>query len=200
MHRVDGLGLQCLKELFRIIVGPVPVRGRFFRTLCPTRAGRPRGWLISVSIRERFTEFIERFASKWPVIWSGIKSAPEMAYHLKRGKTGEQLAYHCLRKNGYRIVARNYRKYYGEIDLIGWESGSLVFVEVKLRQNANHGLPQDAVNLAKRRQISRVAKEYRKRHHLHDINYRFDIVSIQGNPGKERIEILKDAFKDPLPA
>jgi putative endonuclease len=151
-------------------------------------------------ISERISSLIQWFTSTWRAARSASKSAPEMAFHLKRGKTGETLAYHCLRKNGYRIVARNYRKYYGEIDLIGWENGVLVFVEVKLRKNSDHGMPQDAVNLFKRRQISRVAKEYRMRHHLHDINYRFDIVSIQGNPGKERIEILKDAFKDPFPA
>jgi putative endonuclease len=138
--------------------------------------------------------------SSWHAVWSNSRLAPQMPFHLERGKTGEQLAYVCLRKNGYRIVARNYRKHYGEIDLIGWDKSVLVFIEVKLRNSSDHGLPQDAVNLTKRRQISRVAKEYRRRHHLHDINYRFDIVSIQGNPGKERIEILKDAFKDPLPA
>ena len=150
-------------------------------------------------IRELLSDFMQQFASLGRVVGGAFKSAPEMASHLKRGKTGEQLAYLCLRKNGYRIVARNYRKHYGEIDLIGWEKSILVFIEVKLRSNSDHGLPQDAVNLAKRRQIAHVAKEYRRRHHLHDINYRFDIVSIQGNPGKERIEILKDAFKDPLP-
>jgi putative endonuclease len=151
-------------------------------------------------IRALLSYLSEKLKSIGGALGSTSGPVPEIPFHLKRGKTGEQLAYHCLRKYGYRIVARNYRKYYGEIDLIGWENGVLVFVEVKLRKNSDHGLPQDAVNSAKRRQISRVAKEYRKRHHLHDINYRFDIVSIQGNPGQERTEILKDAFKDPLPA
>jgi len=120
---------------------------------------------MAVRISELISSLIQWFTSTWRAVRSASKSAPEMAFHLKRGKTGETLAYHCLRKNGYRIVARNYRKYYGEIDLIGWENGVLVFVEVKLRKNSDHG-----------------------------------IVSIQGSPGKERIEILKDAFKDPFPA
>lgn len=155
--------------------------------------------MISLRIRAVLSNLFQRFASSWQAVWSASQLAPQMASHLKRGKTGEQMAYVCLRKKGYRIVARNYRKHYGEIDLIGWDKSVLVFIEVKLRSRTDHGLPQDAVNLAKRRQISHVAKEYRRRHHLHDINYRFDIVSIQGSSGKERIEILKDAFKDPLP-
>ena len=155
--------------------------------------------MIPLRNREVLSSLIQRFMSSWRAFWSASRVVSKMAFHLKRGKTGEEMAYFYLRKKGYRIVARNYRKHYGEIDLIGWEKSVLVFVEVKLRSRTDHGLPQDAVNLAKRRQISHVAKEYRRRHHLHDINYRFDIVSIQGNPGQERIEILKDAFKDPLP-
>ena len=149
-----------------------------------------------MSIRALLLNFIQRLTSKLRRVGRAAKPNAEMALHLKRGKAGEQLAYRFLRKNGFRIVARNYRKYYGEIDLIGWEKSVLVFVEVKLRSSSDHGLPQEAVNLAKRRQICRVAKEYRNRHQLHDINYRFDIVSIQGKAGQERIEILKDAFKD----
>lgn len=124
------------------------------------------------------------------------KADNRMPRHLVRGKLGEDVAYRMLRINGYRIVARNYRKPYGEIDIIGWDKNILAFVEVKLRSNADFGLPQDAVNRTKRRQICRVAKEYRNRHQLHDIHYRFDIVSIQGHPGQEQVEILKDAFKD----
>jgi len=149
-----------------------------------------------VRIRALLSYYIQRLTSKLRAAGHTSNPNAEMALHLRRGKAGEQLAYLCLRKNGYRIVARNYRKYYGEIDLIGWEKSVLVFVEVKLRSSSDYGLPQDAVNLAKRRQICRVAKEYRNRHQLHAINYRFDIVSIQGKPGQERVEILKDAFKD----
>ncbi|MFN8008760.1 MAG: YraN family protein [Terriglobia bacterium] len=143
-------------------------------------------------LKERFHEFKTRWRRP------DVAAEPARIRHWIRGKSGEAQAYRYLRKMGYRIVARNYRKTFGEIDLIGWEKDILVFIEVKLRSRADHGLPQDAVNLAKQRQIARVAKEYRTRYRLHDINYRFDIVSIQGNPGQERIDVVKDAFKDLL--
>jgi len=115
--------------------------------------------------------------------------------HLGKGDSGELLAYSYLRRNGYKIVARKYRRRFGEIDLIGWDKNVLVFVEVKFRSHLEHGRPEEAVNQHKQRQISRVAREYRYRHKLHGINYRFDIVSIQGS-GNPRLQIIKDAFKD----
>ena len=122
----------------------------------------------------------------------GLNRSP----NKRRGESGELEAYRCLRKNGYEIVARNYRKRFGEIDLIGWDKGVLAFIEVKFRTGQEHGRPEEAVNLKKQKQIRRVAREYRNSRHLHDINYRFDIVSIQGTPGQAKIHILKDAFKE----
>ena len=113
------------------------------------------------------------------------------------GASGEIQAYHFLRQNGYRIVARNYRRRFGEIDLIGWDKDILAFVEVKTRLSCERGRPENAVNWAKQRQICRVANEYRARHQLRDINYRFDIVSIQGSGGESRPFLIKGAFKDP---
>ena len=149
-----------------------------------------------MGIRYLLDNLKETISLKFGGLGHRSKADTPIPLHLLRGKLGEDMAYSILRINGYRIVARNYRKPYGEIDIIGWDKKVLAFIEVKLRSNADYGLPQDAVNMTKRRQICRVAKEYRNRHQLHDINYRFDIVSIQGNPGQEQVEILKDAFKD----
>ena len=114
----------------------------------------------------------------------------------QKGSTGEIKAYRYLRRHGYKIVARNYRKRFGEVDLIGWDGDTLAFIEVKSRTHQAHGRPEEAVHPAKQRQICRVAREYRSRHQLHDINYRFDIVSIDGPVGKERLVLLKGAFGD----
>lgn len=115
--------------------------------------------------------------------------------HLEKGDSGELLAYSYLRRSGYKIVARKYRRRSGEIDLIGWDKNTLVFIEVKFRSYLQHGRPEEAVDRHKQRQICRVAKEYRNRYKLHGINYRFDIVSIQGR-GDPCLQIIKDAFKD----
>ena len=111
-----------------------------------------------------------------------------------KGNQGERLAYHFLRGQGYHIVARQYRRPFGEIDLIGWEKDVLCFIEVKLRTQLNYGRPEDAVNRKKQRQICRVARDYRRRYKLRDINYRYDIVSIWGRMENPQFQLIRGAF------
>ena len=117
-------------------------------------------------------------------------------FNKQKGSAGELSAYRYLRQHGYKIVARNYRKRFGEVDLIGWDGDTLAFIEVKCRTSHTRGRPQEAVHRGKQRQICRVAREYRSRNRLHDINYRFDIVSIERIAGQEQVELLKGAFGD----
>lgn len=118
------------------------------------------------------------------------------ALNQRKGASGEAQAYHFLRKSGYKVVARNYRKRFGEIDLVAWDRDVLAFVEVKYRTGGMRGRPEEAVTPFKQKQICRVAREYRARHRLHDINYRFDIVAIQEGGGQGGPRLIKDAFKD----
>jgi putative endonuclease len=113
-----------------------------------------------------------------------------------KGHEGELEAYEFLRRKGYKIVAQNYRKRYGEIDLIGWDQDVLAFIEVKKRLGNSRGRPEEAVHRAKRKQIYRIANEYRVRHRLRDINYRFDVVSIQNHHGSDEWLLIKNAFTD----
>ena len=140
--------------------------------------------------------------SKWAARFhepaaSSRQTNPKSA-NRKKGDTGELLAYHFLRSNGYQIVARKYKRRSGEIDLVGWDKDILVFIEVKFRAHLEHGRPEEAVDFRKQKQICRVAKEYRITHQLHDINYRFDIVSIQGFDQDRSLHVIKDAFKERL--
>ena len=84
-----------------------------------------------------------------------------------------------LKTQGYQILERNYRCKKGEIDLIAREGQYLVFVEVKYRSTNESGLPEEAVDLRKQRQISRVAAWYLTEKGL-DIYTpcRFDVVAI----------------------
>jgi putative endonuclease len=124
----------------------------------------------------------------------GTRRRNSSGSNLKKGDSGERLAYEYLRSQGYRIVARKYRRPLGEIDLIGWDQSVLSFVEVKLRTQIGHGRPEEAVTHRKQRQICRVAREYRKRYHLHDINYRFDVVSILDVHSTPCVQVIKGAF------
>lgn len=80
-----------------------------------------------------------------------------------------------------KIVERNYRSKQGEIDLIGYHQGYLVFVEVKYRSGAAKGYAAEAVDMRKQRRICRVADYYRYSHGIGDaVGVRYDVVAIQG--------------------
>lgn len=111
------------------------------------------------------------------------------------GRLGEDLAATHLERQGYTILIRNYRKAFGEIDIIARDGAALVFIEVKTRRSENYGCPAQAVTPAKQRQICRVARDYLARHHLFDSLIRFDVISIiLTMDGTARIEIITNAF------
>ena len=141
--------------------------------------------------------FLKRISSLLRGLGKSVAEGQQGKFlNKKKGATGELEAYHFLRRNGYRIVARNYRTVTGEVDLIGWEGDTLAFVEVKTRLGVEYGRPEESVNRRKQRQICRVASQYRSLHGLCDISYRFDIVSIQMDNGEARFQLIRDAFKD----
>lgn len=76
------------------------------------------------------------------------------------GNRGERAAEQYLRKNGYRILARNFTTDTGELDLVATDDAYLVFVEVKSRMSDDFGAPSEAVNFAKQRKLSMVASQY----------------------------------------
>lgn len=107
------------------------------------------------------------------------------------GAVWEQKAAEYLEAFGMRIVERNYRNRQGEIDIIGYHEGYLVFVEVKYRSSTHRGYASEAVNAKKQRQICRVADYYRYTHGLGESTaVRYDVVAVQG----ERMEWLQNAF------
>jgi len=126
------------------------------------------------------------------------KSAPRM----NLGQRGEELAARFLEQNGYRLVVANFKvpigrnskgvQVTGEIDLIALDGDVLCFLEVKTRRSDAFVSPIAAVDLRKQRQITRTARVYRKIFRLHDIKYRFDVVSVLLAPkSKPKIELSK---------
>src|SRR5512146_1040594 len=78
-----------------------------------------------------------------------VSSEPE---HIKTGRRGEEAAYFYLRQIGYTIVARNWRGSgrRGEVDLVGWDAGTLCFIEVKTCGERGLIPAEAAVDTAKR--------------------------------------------------
>jgi putative endonuclease len=110
------------------------------------------------------------------------------------GRQSETLAVGHLKKEGYKIIACNYRNRLGEIDIIAQEKGTLVFVEVKARRSRRYGNPKAAVTRAKQRKISMVALGYLKATRQSHVAARFDVVAIDYATAPPGIEIVRNAF------
>jgi putative endonuclease len=121
---------------------------------------------------------------------------PEAA-HLSLGRDGEKLAARHLRRNGYRILHRNFRhRAAGEIDLVCRHGTVLVFVEVKTRSREDFGRPFDAIDRKKRRRIQHGAMAWLRMLDMPDITFRFDAVEvIAGDPPE--IRVIENAFALP---
>lgn len=115
--------------------------------------------------------------------------------HLKTGRRGEEAAYFFLRKQGYTIVARNWRGggRRGELDLVGWEGKTLCFIEVKTRGERGEVAAEMAVDMSKRDELAAMARLYR-RHVPAGTPYRFDVVSVYLGAPPE-IELRRGAFE-----
>jgi putative endonuclease len=94
------------------------------------------------------------------------------------GDQGERAAVRFLRKLGYRIVAKQYRNSFGEVDVIAQDKETIVFVEVKTRKSTLDGQPFEAVDRRKQDKITRTALAWLKKHQRLEHRARFDIVSI----------------------
>ena len=114
---------------------------------------------------------------------------------IRTGKQGEDLAAAHLAENGYRILERNYRSVFGEIDIVAEEGDTLVFVEVKSRRSEAYGDPQLAVGPEKQRKISRVAMSYLSEKGWNRRPARFDIVAVKLRPSGNLIELIRNAFE-----
>jgi putative endonuclease len=113
---------------------------------------------------------------------------------LPLGPRGERAAEKYLRRNGYRIVKRNFRAAGAEIDLVAMDGDVLVFVEVKTRRGLDAGTPHEAVDERKQKQIRRAAELFATRYREDEIEMRFDIVAIDASGERLEIELLRNAF------
>jgi putative endonuclease len=96
------------------------------------------------------------------------------------GRRGEDVAQRFLQRAGFVIVDRNYRMASGggEIDLVGWEGDTLVFVEVKSRKTDEYGAPDRAIGTEKQSSLIRAAREYARHAEVPWEKVRFDVVNV----------------------
>lgn len=96
----------------------------------------------------------------------------------KIGKKGEQYATHYLRSIGYQILKTNYYVLGGEIDIIARYNLELVFIEVKTRHGRGFGMPEDALNFYKRRNLRHAMFKYMHENYYRG-PFRFDLIAIE---------------------
>ena len=109
-----------------------------------------------------------------------------------RGEQAEILAADFLQGKGLRIVVRNYRSRYGEIDLIAREGPVLVFVEVRSRSSETYGGAAASITAAKREKLLKTARHYHAGVSPQP-PCRFDAVLVSGEP--PRIEWIRNAIE-----
>jgi putative endonuclease len=115
---------------------------------------------------------------------------------LRLGQRGEDAARAFLEARGIRIVAANFSCSAGEIDLVGQEGTTLIFVEVKTRSSRAFGPPQFAVHHRKQRQIARAAQWYLAAQRKTDAACRFDVLAVTfaATEAPPQIDWIRDAF------
>jgi putative endonuclease len=121
-----------------------------------------------------------------------IADASRYRKHRNLGQHGEDLAHRWLRRNGFTVVARNWRPPQGggEIDIIAWDGDSLVFIEVKSRTPGASSAPERDIDAEKINALRRAARDYVRRSGADESKVRFDAISIAG----DKLEHLRDAF------
>ncbi len=114
--------------------------------------------------------------------------------NIEKGKKGEVLAEKFLKKRGYRILEKNYRTHFGEVDIIARDGKTLVFIEVKARSGTGFGSPLAAVDARKQSHLTAAAGIYMQLNHIEDQPVRFDVVGITGEGARAKIELVRNAF------
>ena len=120
-----------------------------------------------------------------------------MAKHNEFGQISEDRAAAYLMARGYTIRDRNWRIGHKELDIIAQKDGVIAFVEVKARKSDRYGDAIEAVTDQKILNLVSAAHTY-VRYHRIDLPIRFDIISITGEPGRQKVEHIEEAFYPPL--
>ena len=102
------------------------------------------------------------------------------------GFFGEGRAVRYLKKGGYKILHRNYKCPFGEIDIIAQKDDVVCFVEVKTRSSDYFGAPNEAVNATRKERYKNSARYYFTNKEI-DVTVRFDIIEVTPN-GVNHIE------------
>ncbi len=100
------------------------------------------------------------------------------------GHLGENFAVSLLLKNNYKILERNFRSKFGEIDIVALKDKSLIFLEVKARTSRKFGLPQESVTYWKLKKIEKTGQYFSLLHPNLPKSLRIEIVALEIRNGQ----------------
>jgi putative endonuclease len=127
-------------------------------------------------------------------MWPKLRSADT-------GKRAEQAACQFLKKQQLKIISRNYRCRFGEIDIVARSANHLVFVEVRYRSNKHYGTGAETVTTAKQQRIMLTARHYLSQEVGSkpdaELPCRFDVIeACSADNGELRLNWLQNAFQE----
>lgn len=99
---------------------------------------------------------------------------------LALGARGEERAARYLKKNGYKVLERNYRTALGELDIIAFDKKekTTVFIEVKTKTSDFFGLPREMVDEHKQRKIEQMVAQYINKNSFWNEPVRIDVIEV----------------------
>ena len=116
-----------------------------------------------------------------------------MVSSASQGRLAEDEALSLLQARGLRLIDRNYRSRFGEIDLIMKDGHTLVFVEVRYRRSIRYGTPQESVTQRKQSRLLVTAACYLKEKRI-DCPVRFDVAALSPAGDGMSLNWIKSAF------
>ncbi len=93
------------------------------------------------------------------------------------GKKGESIAENYLRNRGYKIIERNFRTKYAEIDIVAKKDDTLIFIEVRSKSGGNFGTPEETINKEKKWRLRQNAAGYIN-FKRYEGQYRIDVICV----------------------
>ncbi|WP_339218356.1 YraN family protein [Paenibacillus sp. FSL W7-1332] len=115
----------------------------------------------------------------------------------QKGAAAEELAAAALIEKGYRVLERNWRCRFGELDIVAETGGTLVVIEVRSRSGtASFGTPSESVNARKMMQVRNTAQQYVHQKRYYERPVRFDVISIILRPDLTPVSMdhIENAF------
>lgn len=117
------------------------------------------------------------------------------AAHLVAGENAEQAACDFLQAKQLKLIERNVRYPFGEIDLLMQDGSELVFVEVRFRRNQSFGGSIESITASKRKKMANAAQAWLSGHkQWANAGCRFDVVAVDWHEEQFRCDWIKSAF------